>query len=258
MTCLLICSIPAHAAFEGLPVSGRTSALAHATIAGDRASEQIFSNPAGIGPSAQCSTGRLFGMKDLGYMTLSAAMENRFGCAGLGFQMLGHPLYKEWQVLFALSRPMTGNCRIGLCLHTMGLRIEQYGSTAAWQIDLGWHYRITDYLAAGGSVTNLNRQVIGKRKDDLPQVSRFGFQLIPAEQCRILLEAMKDARYPMEWKCATVCGVIPGFELLCGFVQRPSTITGGFDLHLKRWTIEYGAMIHPVLGLTHTFTFGFR
>ena len=256
--CLFIVQTTLYGAFEGLPISGKTSALAHATTAGDPASEQIFFNPAGIGSSVQCSMGQLFGLKDLRYMTLSAAMENRIGCMGAGFQMLGHPLYKEWQLLFALSRPVTETCRIGLCLHTMGLQIERYGSAATWQIDIGWRYDINNRLSSGGSITNISRQTIGQRKEKLPQISRFGFQFVPADQCRILVEVMKDARYPMEWKCAAACGIISEFELLCGFVQNPATITGGFALHLRKLSLEYGAMIHPVLGLTHTFTFGLR
>jgi len=228
--------------------------------------ETLFHNPAGLGVMAHreltlfyCNP---FGLRELTYGTGVGVLPTRMGVLALGFQSFGNRLYRESSFILSYGNLYGEDLCYGFNLRYMRLEIQGYGSDAALGVDTGLLIRLSRRIKWGFFARNLNRPIIGEKKEDIPQTYSTGLSLKPTENVLLALDLYKDVRFPVEVRFGTELKVLGSLYLRTGVGSNPSRFSTGIGISIGYLQIDYAFHTHQDLGLTHqisvTLRFGGR
>ncbi len=255
---LLLLSPPAlEAAFGDDPLGSRWHALAGAGVASPALHEPLFQNPAGLVSSLPWQWGitssRPFGLEELAaWQTGWSRSWRRYG-VGVALQRFGGSAYNETMAALGWASAITADVRLGLALRHAQIAIDRYGSAGAWLCDIGGQLRCSSRIRAGFVVRNALASRIGRCREPLPQALQSGFDLVLARATSLCIDLYQARRQTLELRCGIEHLLGERLVLRAGWTTASLRLSAGFALLLKSFSLEYGVMTHPWLGLSHQF-----
>jgi hypothetical protein len=193
-----------------------------------------------------------FGLKELANGTLNFVEPTKFGAFGLSAKTYGFELYREVTATLTYANNYRKRIYYGANFNYYSLKIQNYGSASSFGVDIGILGYVTDFLRWGFSAYNLNHPSIGTQKDKLPQVYRTGLSYQPRNDLNIMVDAEKDARYPLTIKAGIEYNLYGMVDIRSGLSSEPAKFSGGVGINYSLFEIAYAFYNHNDLGITHT------
>jgi len=249
--------IPAHAALEDITIGARPSSLSGACIACAGNAECIFYNPAAIyrtnGFGINTYYTHPFGMPELSVGTISLVLPVKGFSAGMAMSTYGNNLYREDVFHMATSVLLLEHVALGFDGRYSRIKIARYGEAGTLVFDLGILVKISQQLAWGCAIKNINYAKIGRGQEQIPQIFHSGFAIRPVRQAHLFFDIYKDVRFPTDLRCGVEYMPFSNLFLRAGVGSDPARFSAGFGLRWRIFSFEYAFTSHNELGGTHHF-----
>ena len=243
--------LSSHAAFEFQPVGAHTAGAGDVGVALATGAAGAFWNPAAVAwgkrLSAFAAYDRPYGMAELTTQALSAGI--RIGRHGLGMRYMGFgfSLYKERVFGAVCGLRVSGQASVGL-----GVRVLQISAagmpTTQWTVfDLGLRWRLREGVFLGAVARNAG----GKDASVLGQGGAVGVGVDVMPQVVVVADVQKEANFPVGAGIGMLYRVHPQLVIRTGMGTRPERLSAGFGVRQNGLAVDYAAMWHTVLGITH-------
>ena len=257
--CLLLCATACvRGAFERQASGARLSALG---AAGTGLPAELLAarvNPAACAglPGVECAwdvTPGLFGFSEMRRFQAAAGIPWGPAVFPLFVSQFGSDLYRELIISAGAGFPVMPSLRAGFLLHGCHLSIGGYGSAWTLALDAGLQWDPVPELTVGCAAANIHGATIGASRDPLPRSLSAGIDLHPLREGRLLVDMVKEPRFPAEIHVGMEYTLLGLLSLRCGMVNDPSLLTGGIGVRWGMLEADYALALHDVLGETHQF-----
>lgn len=256
---LISCNHHAYGAFERTSHGSEITAFGGASVALVDNGWAAFLNPGGLATLGESRLSLFYvpeqyGLKELTRESLSFVEPTTIGTFAISASGFGFELYRELTMSMAFATSVTADFHFGASVTWYGLSIQNYGSQKCLGLNLGFLVDLTEDVHWGFAATNLNSPTIGKGGEKLPQLFSFGLSYQPMDNTMFAVEILKDIRYQAELHLGIKYTVLDLLDILGGATSDPSTLTAGIGLHLLGLKMNYAALRHAELGMTHSFS----
>ena len=241
----------AHTAFEFQPIGAHTSATGDAGVALATGAAGAFWNPAALAWGKRISLfgtyDRPFGIAELATHAFSAGL--RTGRHGLSVRYtgFGFALYKE-QVL-GLIYGLRVFQQLGLGFGIRALQLSTAGMpTQHWVVfDAGIKLQMRENVFLGAAIWNAG----GSHTSLLGQSGTVGMGIAIMPQVALVADIQKEANFPTGAGMGIIYHIHPQLVLRTGAGGQPERLSAGFGLRTGGFAIDYAAVWHTILGITH-------
>lgn len=252
---LLLLPCPAFAGLDPQPPTGaRTISLGNAYVGMRSDFWALFHNPAGISGLGQIEGGayltRRFNLKELTYGSAGVVLPFReHHTAGLAFTSFGFEAYQETRLGLTYATTVLDIFSIGAQLNYASINIANYGSSAAFYVDIGVNTMLSDELSLGFSAANVNRARIMTEtgEEDIPTLFTAGLAYQPSEKVLLVADVQKDVDHAVSFRGGVEYAIIPALKARLGMSNQPLTWNAGFGLALKNLDIDFAFGYHEQL-----------
>ena len=239
------------AAFEFQPIGAHTSGTGDAGVALAAGAAGAYWNPAALTWGKRLSLfgmyDRAFGIAELATHAFSAGL--RIGRHGLGVRYtgFGFALYKE-QVL-GLAYGLRVFQQLSLGLGIRALQLSTAGMpTQHWVVfDAGIKLQMRENVFLGAAIWNAG----GSHTSLLGQGGTVGMGIVAMPRVVLVADIQKEANFPTGAGIGIMYHIHPQLVLRTGAGSRPERLSAGFGLQKNGFAIDYAAVWHTVLGITH-------
>jgi hypothetical protein len=242
--------------FEDFDTGVRAASLAGGVVALHLGAESLFYNPAGLmlpstGLEALLSFGHPYEINELSLGQISAASIRRRMAIGVAVQHFGNAVYRENQFCLGAAYHTAYHFDVGMSLRYGNLSIQNYGQDGAVMLDAGVLSELSRFVSWGVAIKNINRAVIGRCREPLPQIFATGLSIHPRHDLQLLFELNKDVRFRLDMRCGLMYQPLKVVSFRAGVGNEPERFSLGFSLHLPHLRIDYSFSRHIDLGITH-------
>lgn len=245
-------------AFAGLdpqpPTGARTISLGNAYVGVRSDFWSLFHNPASISGIGQLEAGayltRRFNLKELTYGSAGVVLPFREQhTAGLSFSSFGFDAYRESRLGLTYATNVLDIFSIGAQLNYASVNIANYGSAAAFYVDIGVNTALSEELSIGFSAANVNRAKILTEtgEEDIPTLFTAGLAYQPSEKVLIVADVQKDVDHEVSFRGGVEYALIPILKARIGMSNQPLTWNAGFGLALKNFDLDFAFGYHEQL-----------
>ncbi len=241
----------AHTAFEFQPIGAHTSATGDAGVALATGAAGAFWNPAALAWGKRISLfgtyDRPFGIAELATHAFSAGLRTGRHGLGLRYTGFGFALYKE-QVL-GLIYGLRVFQQLGLGFGIRALQLSTAGMpTQHWVVfDAGIKLQIREGVFLGAAIWNAG----GSHTSLLGQSGTVGMGIAIMPQVALVADIQKEANFPTGAGIGIIYHIHPQLVLRTGAGGQPERLSAGFGLRTGGFAIDYAAVWHTILGITH-------
>ena len=241
----------AHTAFEFQPIGAHTSGTGDAGVALAAGASGAFWNPAALVWGERISLfgmyDRPFGIAELATHAFSAGL--RIGRHGLGarYTGFGFALYKEQ--VFGLIYGLRVFQQLSLGFGIRALQMSTAGiPTQHWVVfDAGIRWQIRKGVFLGAAIWNAD----GRHTSLLGQSGTVGMGIAIMPQVALVADIQKEANFPTGAGIGIIYHLHPQLVLRTGAGGQPERLSAGFGLRKSGFAIDYAAVWHTILGITH-------
>ena len=257
---LILCQIqPVFGAFERTTRGSRPIAMGGASVATVNNPWAAFSNPAALQTIPQRTVSffyspQPFGLSELARGSFSYVEPTSVGTFAGSASRYGFELYREIILGISYGMNVTDRFAVGLHVNYYSLSIQNYGNDGTIGVDAGFLVEVTDDIRWGFAGLNLNAPTIGEAKEKLPQVYSTGISYMPIREATLVLDIVKDIRYPAELHIGIEYSMFDIVDIRGGTSSDPSTLNAGMGLHYSFVQLDYAFSAHVDLGMTHYFS----
>lgn len=242
--------------FGQLDPGARQISLAQSDVAQSNDVFSVFTNPAGLAQYNWREFGVYyspspFGLSELANGFAAYSEPFSFGTVGAGFSIYGFDLYKETKITLSFSKNVTENIFIGLTTLYHNLKIERYGSSSTFVINIGGLAYITPDFRTGFSIKNITHSSIGDEKNQIPMIFDFGVSYDIMDEFTLNTALQKELDFPVSIKFGIEYLIIKYLSLRLGFQNEPNTFASGVGINYSLFQLDYAVFSHQELGLTH-------
>lgn len=172
-------------------------------------------------------------------------------------QTFGFEMYRETVFTFNLSVPVHDFLFIGSNTNLNHLFIQDYGTDLSFSFDAGIRMFLSENFSLGFSATNLTSSSMTLSEDRLPQsfTGSIGYLSGPFNMG---LEYYKEIGFPSAVRVAAEYSPVRFLTVRTGTASGTNAFNAGLSLRFSSFEVEYGTMIHRVLGTTHSFGISVR
>ena len=198
---------------------------------------------------------RRFLMPGLNSFGFAAAhpLGEKIGAVGLLVQSFGYNAYNEQKIGLSYSRKLLKETSIGLQFNYLSTRIPDYGQAHTLTAELGFSTRFAkDWLLAGHIYNPFRARVTDQ--DRLPTLFKLGLGYQPSAQVLLVAGLEKDFHFPLRANLGIEYRIVEALALRLGLSNQPWLSSFGLGLYLQNLRLDFGAQMHPVLGLTPQFS----
>jgi hypothetical protein len=229
----------------------RSSALNHAVTALDNHSWALFANPASVIESQSQASFyfvRYYGLSELADVAAMLSYPTKWGVLSGGVHTYGFDLYRETNLQISWMYRYE-KLKSAIRIHYDHIAFPApYGSDGAIGFDIGLLFPISDKLDIGALATNLNRPSVGIDAQERPRLMSLGLAYKPLDKGLILLDLLKDVRYPIATRVGVEFPLVEALVLRAGVGNQPVNTTFGAGISVKRWQVNVTAERHQELG----------
>ena len=246
----------ADSAFEFKPLGAQAGGLGDAFSAMCDGADAVLWNPASVagagGLSFASGLDRAFGLVELDTHSLAVAWcGGRIGI-GLGVTGFGFEAYGERSLRTVVAWRVTDRARLGAGVRWLAMDLGDAPRRRWAAFDLGSDVAVTrtsrlSFWAwnAGGTATK-----------HIGQGGAMGLSFEPADRIRISAEVSKEAGHPTGLGIGIAYRPFGKVALRGGVGGRPERLSIGIGLPKGIWRVDYAAVHHTILGLSHRVSVG--
>lgn len=259
---IIILPFPAGAAFEKTESGAAALSMGNAWVAVPHPQTALFYNPAGIDSIGSFSTymsyRTFYGLPEIRQydMTLSANILNH--PVALGTSLFGTNDYSELQILAGSAYDISAGIRMGISFQYYLLSISGYGADYTFGINWGIQYAISPVLICAAMVSNINKPLIGRIKEKLPQSFGLGLCYFPARGLIISTEVYHDIRFDQDFRLGISYQFDYPIIIRIGFQDGVNCYGIGLGTKVNSLCFDYAVQIHTILGVSHIFSFSIQ
>ena len=241
----------AHAAFEFQPIGAHTAGAGDVGVALASGAAGAFWNPAALALGKRLSLFGMyhqpFGITELATHAFSAGL--RIGRHGLGarYTGFGFALYEEQ--VFGLVYGLRVFQQASLGLGVRALQVSIAGMPAQhWMVfDTGIRLQLREGVFLGAAVWNAG----SRHTSLLGQGGTVGMGIAVMPRVVLAADVQKEANFPTGAGIGVLYHIHPQLVLRTGAGSRPERLSAGFGMQKNGFAIDYAAVWHTVLGITH-------
>ena len=240
-----------HAAFEFQPIGAHTSGAGDTGVALATGAPGAYWNPAALAWGKRLSLfaayDRPFGLTELATHAFSAGLRNGRHGLGVRYTGFGFSLYKEQ--VFGLAYGLRVFQQLSLGLGIRALQLNTAGiPTQHWVVfDAGIKLQMHKSVFLGAAIWNAG----GRHTSLLGQSGTVGMGIAIMPQVALVADIQKEANFPTGAGIGVIYHIRPQLVLRTGAGSRPERLSAGFGLQKNGFAIDYAAVWHTVLGITH-------
>jgi len=259
----LVAAWSAHGAFERQVWGGAASATGGTTTVVWDDPWALRDHPAlgcdqvGVTLAAAFHPGA-FGLLELRRVGIAGVVPFSGGAISGSLTVYGFELYREMSLALGGAIPASSAVAVGCALRCQHLSISGYGSATAYSLDAGVRIRLSRLLATTATLSGLLATPIGQSGERPPQEILLGLQAWLAPGFRIGVACTGDWAYPVSLSGGMEYRPVTALALRCGASTDPPEYTAGFALSLSGFALEYGLLMHTVLGFSHALSLSVR
>ena len=252
---ILIVSIDKTCSAQILP-GAKQIALSHADIAGSDDVFSVFNNPAGLSQISSTQIGIYyspspFGLKQLANGFGAVAKNFEFGSAAIGFSTYGFELYKENKLTFSFAKNINENFSAGISVFYHSLSITNYGNDNTLSFTIGSSVILSENLTLGFAAQNITRSSYGNESNQIPTVFCTGLSYNLQKDFILHFAFEKEIENPLSLRFGIDYQPIEYVNLRLGFMNEPSSFSGGLGINYSYFNLDYALFTHQDLGVTH-------
>lgn len=241
-------------------MGSRSSGLNHAVTALDNHDWSIFANPATVSETKNQASFyyvRYYGLSSLSDVALSLSYPLKWGVLSAGLHSYGDKLYSETDIQLAWMMKFQ-TLKTALRLHYDHIAFGGvYGSAGTVGLDFGLLFPLAESVDLGATATNINRPQIGIDGQDRPRLITVGLAFKPIDKGLILVDVVKDVRYPISTRLGIEYPLIDALVLRAGVGNEPINTTFGAGITIGKWNVNLSAERHQELGWSPGIDVGF-
>jgi hypothetical protein len=168
-----------------------------------------------------------------------------------GFESFGFSLYRETDMLVGAGTQLSDGFNAGIVIHLYHVSMERYGSSWTGSVDIGSIYEMTDKIAVGAAIQNLNGADFGEA-DDIPRAFVTGVSIGIEEMAVLNADVIKELNFPLQYRIGTDLHPHQFVTLRAGVQDNPSRIFCGFSVTIVPFRFDYAYASHADLGPSHS------
>ena len=251
---VLALAMPSGAFGQALEGGGRASALGGAATA--------LTGDAWLGGNVAVGATRIersiaffgsesYGLSELRLGQVQYTEPTRVGAISIGLSSFGFEDFGRTRLDLAFARGFSlGSDRtmhFGVGVHYTAVSITSYGSASTIGLSAGGIVSVSDNLSLGFHGTNLNVPTLGDG-EELERTLAAGFRYVPEERVTILVDLVKDVRFPMAVRGGIEVQPAPPLFVRAGFATNPTRFSGGVGVVVSVIHVDLAFQRHDVLG----------
>lgn len=250
----MCCSTHAVAHAQTDETGARAMALGGA-VSAMTGTASTMGNPASFSTAAQrivsLFTSQAFGLSALRLGTFDVILPTALGHVALGGRTFGFEDYRENRFTAGYSRALSLGTRrafhVGLTLDYYTLSIPSYGSASTVGIGLGWMTEVIENVEVGAQARNLNGPSF-TNEVGLERSLSVGLAYTASEQVLLLVDAYKEARFPLAVRGGVEFSPLELIALRTGFTTEPVQYSAGLGVRLAALHADVAGSFHEDLG----------
>jgi hypothetical protein len=223
-----------------------------------------FNNQAGLGnletSEAAVFVENRFFQHDINTMGFASALPTKSGVFGVSYKRFGlADLFVQSNTSLNYGRKLSDRFNLGGGFSYLSTFIgNNYGRTGALAVHLGVMAKLSDNLHLSGHLSNMNRAKLAEfHNERYPSFLTVGLKYIISEKVDVLGEVSKDVNHKPSMRGAVDYHLNNVFALRCGAATNPTLFSFGLGYKKQAFSMDIGASLHQVLGLTSNLTLGY-
>jgi hypothetical protein len=165
-------------------------------------------------------------------------------------QSFGYEIYRETVFSINASAPLSEFLFLGANVNLNHLFIKDYGTGLAASLDVGGRSFLSDHFSLSFSATNVSSASVTLSNDRLPQTLTAGVAYI-SDELNVCTEYFKELGFPSAARVAAEFSPVEVLTFRAASSSGSSSFSAGLTVRLAKFRVDYGVMLHQVLGLTH-------
>ncbi|WP_316784037.1 conjugal transfer protein TraF [Pedobacter frigiditerrae] len=171
---------------------------------------------------------------------------------GASFQRYGISEYNEIKGGIALAKRFGDKLSIALKGNYHQIKINNYGATTGFSIDVGAMYDYNEVLTFGASINNPSKQKFSTKAVEaiIPTTVQIGAAYKASSKILIATSISKDLDKPIDVGLGLEYKVVELISLRAGLTAKPFKQYVGFGLNYKKLMMDIVVESDPYLGYT--------
>ncbi len=248
---VLFFPLVAEPAFEFRPVGARAGGMGDTFTGMAEGVEALFWNPASVawlsGIEVTADYERPFGMAELQSQALGLAFPTGVGAGGLSYQSYGFERYRERAVGLVYGCAFSPGLGVGIGVRRMYLDVAGVESRAWSAFDLGARTRLTDRAVWAVSFWNVS----GRGAEVLGRGGMMGLLIETAPGVILQVDVKREVGLPTGLSVGLEFRSGRSVMLRAGAGGHPERLSFGIGLLKRKLRLDYAAIYHTVLGVSH-------
>lgn len=202
----------------------------------------------------------LYGIPSLGFSSWNFYLPLGNINTRFSHQGFGNKRYQESVTSMSVKVALNRRFQIWCDIHLFALSIPSYGNAQATGLSLRMRFQATHKVWWGTVFQNINRPVIGKSHDTIPQNIAVLIGIAPVENISTTVAWIQDISLPDYPEITTIkITFVPArwISLTSGYVHNPTQVNVGVRLSFSKLSISYTINYHaeikrisPFIGLS--------
>lgn len=182
---------------------------------------------------------------------LAVALPTSKGNLGIQVNYAGFRLYNETLAGLAYARKLGNKASVGIQFNYYMRQVPSYGRAAAFNVELGALFRLTEKLTGGFNIYNPVAGKLGKSGDEkLPSVYKAGLGFDASASFHFAAECIKEEDKPVNVQAGILYRFKKQFFVRVGFVSETNSLFGAAGISWKKLRIDLATSFHPYLGFS--------
>jgi long-subunit fatty acid transport protein len=171
---------------------------------------------------------------------------------GVSFNRYGINEYNEIKTGIALARNFGNKLALALKANYHQLKIANYGSSAAFSIDLGATYQFSSAISMGIYTNNPSGQQFKSLNIQayLPRAIYWGMSYEASDKFLLAASVSRDFNHKTDVRVGADYKLLDVLSLRGGIAAQPFTQSVGLGLHFNKFSSDIAVQSHPQLGYT--------
>lgn len=216
----------------------------------------LFNNPGSLGSLDQFSGAFAYETKarlpNANRLAAAVNMPFSWGVVGAGVFRFGDELYNEQVISTALANRV-GIASLGVKANYIQYYAEGFGMGYGFSVDFGGLAQLTDQLAVGAYITNLNQAKVNSRtgSERLPTRLTAGLTFKPSSTFILSTELDKDIDFGAVWRTGFEYLYKDKFSMRSGINIHPQAVYLGLGGKRKKLRFDYAVNFSELIGAAH-------
>lgn len=246
---------------DPFPVGGRALGLANAAVTLTDG-WSLFNNPGGIAGVDRkhilFAYDNRYGMPGMQSLAAGFIYPSDYGNFGVSIHRSGDDLYSEHVAGLAYAHKIS-RVQLGIKVNYVQVQVADVGARRTLALEFGGIAEITPQLFFGAHIYNFNQAKLADYQDErIATVMKAGISYKPFSKLLLAIETEKDVDFPAIVKAGIEYEIVKNLHVRTGISSKPFVNYFGIGFSPKRLQFDYAVRTHPVLGLSHHLSLGFR